>query len=110
MIDKEFIGDYEIIDTKYPRVKIVNDSLADSWVWKYAAIGNEIQKHFADYTVYISGGSYRGYDMIADVDVDSKKIRVDCYLPLHMDCEATTDWAIGYIRSVLKSHKEEAAA
>ena len=110
MTEKEFIGDYEIQETSYPRVKIVNDSLADSWVWKYAAIGNDIQRHFADYTVYISGGSYRSYDMIVDVDIDSKMIRVDCYLPLHMDCEATTDWAIGHIRSVLESHKEEAAA
>ena len=70
----------------------------------YIPLGERIQERFPDYTVIVSGGPYRGYDVsIDEVDTVNKVIRVDFYLPLYIDRDGCVDFASDYIANEINN-------
>lgn len=64
----------------------------------YIPLGKRIQERFPNYTVFVSGGPYRPYDVKVDeIDTVNKVIRVDFYLPLYIDRDDCVDFASDYI-------------
>ena len=74
--------------------KVINISNCESWKDVYQIWGEEIAKNYPEYQVTVDGGSFRGYDVLLEVNLESKTIKLDYYLPMYISSKETQSWVV----------------
>ena len=71
----------------------------------YTTYAERVAAEFPDYDIVVDGGAWRYYNCCCDVDVQSKIIVLDFYLPYHIDFEKCLEKIIRTVRSAEKEER-----
>lgn len=63
----------------------------------YDEVANIIAKKYADYSIIVDGGPYRGYNVKYEVNHEDKTIKLDYYLPFYTNFSNCNEWVLSEI-------------
>lgn len=64
---------------------------------EYTPLASEIAKKYPDYNIVVDGGAYRGHCVSYEIDKDTKTIKLDYYIPRHINTKVCNRWVISEI-------------
>lgn len=77
-------------------MNITNISTAKSGE-QYYGIAAEIAKKYPDYAIEVDGGPFRNYCVSYEIDRDNKTIKLDYYIPMHINTKVCNRWVLSEI-------------
>ena len=64
---------------------------------QYYGIAAEIAKKYPDYAIEVDGGPYRNYCVRYEIDRENKTIKLDYYIPMHINTKVCNRWVLSEI-------------